>query len=466
MARNKVRAPARRPEEEDAEPAESGLPEAPEPAGRTVRVQPLVAEDGRTRFEAAPDEDVYAISQRDYRQLAEFLDGLSDKDRYHLALWRCDPRMPAARKRQNYLPGGMEIPDGMLEDSLSELHGPGVYRWQLLRDGRYASPDKLPPSLKGVGLAGYIQIAGKPLIEGDGAGGLPMMPPPPADTGTELLRDLLQQQREDARNNRSEMADILRANTDGFKVQMSGMVETMKAQTMFLQHQLEQTRLETKERTAEKDGMWKEIVGLVKDLRGEGDTRSTADRLLENAPLLIDKLQTAGLFAAKPGAPPAAPAPAQSGPPATPPPDRPMEGLKPEERNNTLFMYITGLVNKLHSCYQSKVEPDLAAESISRIGTDAEFDWLMEQGEETVVSTVDSLHKRFKGAPAGEELLAYVRAVWAELLKETEPAAGPDAPAAPAAGPAATGQVIPAAVETPPAAPGADSGANGPGVQP
>jgi hypothetical protein len=441
--------------EEEREEAEDR-----EEAVRPVR--PRVEEDEGQRYEAEPRQDIFTISRESYNALTGFLSARQDRDTWSIALWRCNPDWPENRKEWKYIPGQIPVPDGLLEDAVNKKCGPGIYRWQLFKDGRYAGPDLLPPTLRGVARCGWVAIseegaAEEAEIESAGFGGMGAFG---GMGGSEVLMEIIRGSRQEARDNNSQLVDILRANTESFRAQMEMATTQMRTQTDFLVAQMERDREETRRRQEEKDGMWKEIVGLVRDMR-EGDTRSTGERLLESAPAIIDQLKGAGLFKVpSPGpVPMAAPQPIPA-PPAPQPGPQPTE----EERSNPVFVYVATLTNKLWNLFSGQVDPDLAAEQLERFGSDQEFDWLMEQGADRIVQGVDALYARFKGGQAPPELLDYTRKVYQALATaEYEPAEDqpgappPAAPDAPEPGP-----VTPASAPEAPAEAEAPAGAEAP----
>lgn len=440
MAKAKATAKKRAPRRKKTEPKPpdpvvlENEPEEDELAAREVK--PRVEEDAHQRYESQPRRDIFTISRESYDSIREFLSSRGDRDTWSVALFRADPEWPENRKLWKYIPGQMPMPDGMLEDAVNRKHGPGVYRWQLCKDGKYAGQDMLPPTLRGTSLNGWVSISQEDADDDDE---VEMHGMPSGALGTpDVLLEIIRSGRHDAQQNSAQMVDILRANADAFKVQMEVMVKQMEAQNTFLQAQLERDREESRRRQEEKDGMWKEIVGLVRDMR-DGDGRSTVDRVIDGAVPLVRELAGAGMFKV----PSTAPVPTGATPPpgAAPPPppaqpnqpempQRPAQGLTDEERNNPVFMYVASLVNKLWQLYTGQVDIDLAAEQLERIGSDEEFDWLLQQGTDTVLQAVDGFHARFKSGPAPKELLDYTRAVYA-AIQEDNPADTPEDGSAP-----------------------------------
>ncbi len=384
-------------------------PEAEDSKRPPPRLVPSQAEQGDTHYEKPPDPDVFSISRDAYDALSAFVNAQDNRADWSLMLWKCNTDWPEDRRQHVYLPGRFSIPEGMLEEVVAQRHGPGAYYWKLSKGGHYASKEDLPPSLRATPLTGYVKIGGEEDEE------VSVEVPQGFDHQAlliETLREQSNQAREDAKSGVHQWVALFNANTDAFKAQNEAVVNTMKAQNDFLQKQMEFQRNDAADRQKEKDGMWGTLLEFVQKASTGGAELSTTDRLLQTAPLLIDKLQGAGAFNTP--SPSAPPPPSPAHPPASPPAPLPPPGaLAPASQGeDPVLIYISSVVKKFFQCYQAELEPLITANALENLGTVKDYDWFMEQPKETVLSFIYNTWKTHQKTEVPPGLTAYAEEVW------------------------------------------------------
>jgi len=418
-----------------AQPPYAGMPPAAGPA-------PVVAASERARFETPVGEDVLVTSHEDYARLANFFLALRDRSRYKLAVYDC---VNGRRVRQGavYL-GPIEVPaNGMIEEAIDAHFGGGDYWWRLMFDGHWASRDNLPGDFQGMATSDFLSL------------GTSKKPRPLAQQqveakkdATEVVKndamiDLLKEMVRDSKRSESGAADgltkIMTVMLTASQQQMAMMQAQAQQQQAFLMQLLAINEKKGSEAREQRD----EMLGiLMESIKGQATgEKSMGQTLVENLPRILEGMgKIPALSQPSPRHAPAA-LPAPVPPPAVVAPGqvtaaapRPVPAPAPAPAEPD---YPSDLATECVNSFEAGRNHLDCADRVEQLGTDDNFNDLLDTEPEKVVNFLAMGYKAARKAEAPPQLLNYARQVLAELHRrypeQDNAAAAPAAPAVPAA---------------------------------
>jgi len=458
--------------DEEPEEVQTELFQQEDEAGdEAAELIPEKAETERRVYMRGPTGETESFDRENYNKLSNFLHDMPDRSNYSIMVWRVPLKGSGGRE---YV-GMMPLPDKVLDEAIREEHGGGRYFWQLAYDGRFVRPDQLPPDLaaKDLKMAGYVTIAGNPKVkeeEGDGRGSAEIddlrqhvektqqIASAQQDAMMGLLKEQLEDQKKRADSSGQSMIQLFTVLMAGMQQQQQTANQLAQQQTTFMMNMMQLQDKKSEEMHGGRENLLREIIELMKaGMNPDAPQKPFGQVLLESLPSVLDKLQTvpalqnisprkqaqmvpaAQPVRALPAAPVAAPVAAPEAPPV------PAHRFVAEDNP-----YLTEVVKTVWDHYGNGRTPDDCANAVAKLGTDEQFDKLMETDNDFASVLVSGAWSAYKGGEPPSELLGYARAVHLELQREEEPPevkaesapAAPELPAVPPAPPAtASGEV-------------------------
>jgi hypothetical protein len=446
--------------ETEAEPEYGQMPELHlgESAGP---VAPVVEQSERARFETPVEPDVLVTSHETFRQLGQFFDSLPNRSRFELQVWRCDPNAPHNFKKREWC-GRIPLPEGMtLEEALDKEFGGGVYFWRLACDGRHSSRSDLPGDLQAMPMLGYVRLATPPKderAEGEREAReqhlyerLEKVQREKEDAMLGLLKDMLRESKSNAASGTDSLVKMMTVMMTAQAQQMQMQQANAQQQSNFLLQLLAMNEKKGSEAREERDELFRVLLeGVRNDATGDKPFSHT---LVEQLPKILEGLaKVPALAQASPRAqaplppppppPPQVPAPvvvqpgvvsgsARHGVAAPPVPAQPVPedlsrrspaGAEPDD-------YPTSIAKCCIRHWQGGAPASEAAAAVEAIGTEDNFNDLLDTDPEAVVGFLAMGFAAANNVQAPPELLAYARATL-QTLHDAYPEE-PPAPAAP-----------------------------------
>ena len=473
MPRRKVRANKAKAEpvelleipEEEVEDQETEEEAEAEEASQPDRLAPRKDEDARQVYLQAGDQDVQTFSKENYSRLAGFINQMPNRSSFGIFVYRLE-KVPGEGQKRRYL-GHIELPGGLLEHNLKEQFGGGEFFWQLAKDGMYAARTDLPADMNDVKLSGSCTVAGA-------ARDLDAKPPAVAvpnesqSAVMDVLKDQIKGMQKESSGSAQAMVQLMTVLMAGMQQQQNMAQQLASQQTTFMMNLMALQDKKTESMMAGKETLYKEIIDLMKNFAGgnSGEPEGFGAMLLKAAPGILDKLSLLpGLsnvsprknpetLPARPMSPP--PRPAAPAVPAAPAPVQavpvPIPGSAFTQDDEP---YLTQMVAAVWEGFKASAPIEATSEIVANLGTEEQFDKLLEQSNDWVSAVTQAAWASFKPAEAVPDgLLAYARAVHVELCSEV-PAIPEARPAVFTVLPAVAPAVAPAApAPAPPAAPG------------
>ena len=448
------------PELENGPGEEYGLAPVPLDGGLTG----LSAQDGEQLFEVEPAPGVNVYNLEAYHQLRNFFNALPNRHEYSLAIYTVDPDEQDVAHNRKWVKR-IPLPDGILPEALSKRWGGGRYLWQLCYKNHMASRDDLPMRLKAMPLTGDVTVAGPSTI----------LPARQAEAPAELIEriegirqeaaqgnnammDLLKEQLREARKDQSggaqSMVSLMTVLLTGMQSQAQAAQAVASQQANFLLTMMEKNEARHREASADREKSLQWAVDLALKLSGQGGSGEPPTwwgAIIGNLDKFKDVLHELRPAFTQPSAERQAPAPlpvqARPALPAPPrptvsaPPRSPAPAPPPVQANFEGFTeadsgYVEDLCRAVWSGHKMGVPAANTAEVIAKLGTEDQFERLMNVQPGKLRDFIDRLYRQLSDQPADPALLDYVAAVHAELNAEVEGEPEPAPVPAPAPAPA------------------------------
>jgi len=380
---------------------------------------PTVASSERARFETPVGGEVLVTTHEDYGRLANMFSSLPDRSRYKLAIYEC---VNGKRVRQGavYL-GPIEIPsNGMLEEAIDAMFGGGDYYWKLQLDGHWAGRADLPGDFQGMPLSDFLSLgtakkARKEPVSETGKA-------PAADIRGDAMIELLKEMVRDSRKTENSGADgltkIMTVMLTASQQQMGMMQAQAQQQQAFLMQLLAINEKKGSEAREQRDEMLGILMESIRgQATGEKSMGQSLPRILEGMakiPALSQPSQRALPAQPQPAAVPQVPAPAPAPVPA------PAPTAEPD--------YPSDIAAECVASFEARRGHLDCADRIEKLGTDDNFNDLLDTEPEKVVAFLAMGYQAARKAGAPAELLQYARQVLAELHRRYPEEAAPAAP--------------------------------------
>jgi len=385
-------------------------------------VAPETASSQRTRFESPVREDVLVTSHETMENLSQFFGNLPDRERFDVAVWRCDPQSPQNQRKRAWK-GRVPLPTSYtLEEGIDREFGGGVYYWRLGFEGRHASRADLPADYQALPMAGYIRLETAAKSEEESPGVDPQLEArlqKAEGAQSELLsflKEMVRDKKDSASKDSNAMTSLMTVVLAANQSQMQAMQQQAANQQQFLLAMLTMTEKKASEAREQKDGMMQLMMEAV---RGEtSGEKSMSTTLIENLPRILEGLaKVPGLAQPSPRmAPPIQLPPAPASAPA-PVPVRPPAivtvGPSPVPANPD--DYPTVIAKRCIAGWQNKEAVGVCADAIEELGSDENFNDLMDTDQAQVIAFLAMGFKAANNIDCPEELQAYARAVLEEL---------------------------------------------------
>jgi len=429
------------PNPEDEAEAQLGMfPGAPPPVPvpEFPSVAPETASSQRSRFESPVREDVLVTSHETMENLSQFFGNLPDRERFDVAVWRCDPQSPQNQRKRAWK-GRVPLPTSYtLEEGIDREFGGGVYYWRLGFEGRHASRSDLPADYQALPMAGYIRL--ETAAKGEEAAPVGVDPLLEArlqkaeGAQSELLgflKEMVRDKKDTASKDSDAMTKLMTVVLAANQSQMQAMQQQAANQQQFLLAMLTMTEKKASEAREQKDSMMQLMMEAV---RGEtsGD-KPMATTLIENLPRILEGLaKVPGLAQPSPRVAP----PVQALPPAPPQPIQTKAPVPvvvaPPAAAPVAEDYPTAIARRCIAGWQGREPADKCADAIEELGTDENFNDLLDTDQAQVIAFLAVGFKAANNIEAPDELKQYARAVLAELHERyPDNAPEPMAPAGP-----------------------------------
>lgn len=441
----------KRKREEDPPDAEAGATEASMIGGGPA---PTVVRREGKRFLSEPPAGSQVVNDDTYSALENLFQGRPERIKFRLAIFRLQEPDTAPGE---YL-GRIPMPNDLLEEVIARRWGPGHYRWQLSLTNRFAGAKDLPSDLRDLPLEGFVSVDAEiaAAVGWDGRapgplGEIPEILPAPPDPMTQVLalvKENQERDRQDRRESSNSMVQMMGMVLQGVQAQANQAAELARQQSQFLLGQLQLAEVRHKEQRSEKDEMWKQMVDIFRETGGpRGEAADPALKIVEQLPSILQLLGDFGRqnpAAVKKGLPAPAPAPV----PASAPAPAQTGGQTVDE---ALRSYVAAIAGRFHEDWKATKTADEQAEALANLGSDEQYEWLLDQDDYMILATLNQLYQKSVGQRPPKEFSD--RAVEVLRILREDAVDVPVAPDAPALAPAPAPAPAPPPVQAPPAAP-------------